>query len=494
MGKTTGADVGKRKKVQLNNAWLKSAWPQPNEPAAISFLRQDFKALKRAKTGKSEGDLRNALADVDVSLDKLHRESEKLLKNHPFKKKAIQKDLQYARSLVQKEFRVLAKVGGSMRVVYNKDFGAAMTEELKKFKIDVGERRVKLSLLEALAVELDEKNALNMLNNMLNDRFDAAVKKCTKTIHGLLRKSGGLMNELTRDGVAGYIGDAASQLEAEMRDVPVAVFRKMRIHADVARKYKKDKAVKITKGAVGVGLGIAGSCLPGTLPLALVALVRSAASLAKEIATVLIDLETKIKHFLSYIKTLAKVYKKHRGAREITMSTINSVLGVDVMPTLAKAKADIKEIEKCVAVFYHRATKLNEKIKDALDKSNELNRKLVKSACDAKSFAKSKLARKTKAATTKLTTLLDKGHDLMRQATTADKQMPFLRKKLKDLGENPGSVDKANVIIGQLINCGIAVAGITDAATVAQAIESMAVAGVGTMLDAADVGKELASL
>ena len=258
----------------------------------------------------------------------------------------------------------------------------------------------------------------------------------------------------------------AHDLQEEMREVPVVVMRKMRIHAAVAKAYKKDKAVKITKGAVGVGLGVAGAALPGTLPFALVALARSIASLAKEIVTVLMDLDTKIKLFVKQLSALAAVYKKHRGAREIALSSLNSVLGVDVAPTLNKAKADLKEIEKCVAVFYHRANKMIKKVYEALDKSNELTKRFEKSASDVKAFMASKKNRKIRKAMDDLDSILNKTHDLMRQAVDAEKKVPQLRKGLKDLGENSGKVDKANVIIGQVINLAIALGGVTDAAAV----------------------------
>jgi hypothetical protein len=173
------------------------------------------------------------------------------------------------------------------------------------------------------------------------------------------------------------------------------------------------------------------------------------------------------------------------------MSTLNSILGVDVLPTLKKVQADFKEIEKSVAVFYHRAEKMNKKIQQGLDKSVALNKKYEASASDVKSFKKSKLARDTKKAEGNLKSAFEKSHDLMRQARVADKQMPYLRTKLKDLGKNAGSVDKANIIIGQLINFGLAVAGITDAAAVGQAIQSISLASVGLLQEGVELGKNL---
>ena len=292
MPKGTDDDVvGKRKKVQLTTAWLKEAWPLRDAPSVQAMLMADFKTLKKAKTGRSQGVLMDALEDVDKGLRALQAEANRIPRTHPLKKKAITKDLEYARSLVAKELGILAKVGNAMRVVYKKDFGVAMAANLTTQKIEVANRPVTLSLLEALAIELDAKNALNMLNNMLNDAFDQSVKTCTKDVQDIVVSHSGFVVGPAKTSIERRIGREVVSLETEMRDIPVAVFRKMRIHADIAAKYKKDKAVKISKGVVGVGLGIAGTASPGTLPFALVTLARSVASLAKEIVTVLMDLD-----------------------------------------------------------------------------------------------------------------------------------------------------------------------------------------------------------
>ena len=155
MPKGTDDDVvGKRKKVQLTTAWLKEAWPLRDAPSVQAMLMADFKTLKKAKTGRSQGVLMDALEDVDKGLRALQAEANRIPRTHPLKKKAITKDLEYARSLVAKELGILAKVGNAMRVVYKKDFGVAMAANLTTQKIEVANRPVTLSLLEALAIEL----------------------------------------------------------------------------------------------------------------------------------------------------------------------------------------------------------------------------------------------------------------------------------------------------------------------------------------------------
>ncbi|MFD3191902.1 hypothetical protein ACFMPD_16785 [Sedimentitalea sp. HM32M-2] len=487
-------DVGIRGKVELTTNWWKQAWPIDKKPANDAKLTKALKDLKKAKVGKSAGDLIDALNDVDTALDAVMGDTGKIPKKNPLKKKAIKNDLKKAKTIVAQDLKALEKHGSKERVIYKKDFGAAMNQSVSDIRLGVSSCPVELKLLEVLALEMEAKGGLAMLNNALNDEFDGAVKKCDKDLRAIVKRAGGLMDADSMSDVIDSVTTHAQDLQEEMRDVPVVVMRKMRIHAAVAKAYKKDKAVKITKGAVGVGLGVAGAALPGTLPFALVALARSIASLAKEIVTVLMDLDTKIKLFVKQLSALAAIYKKHRGAREIALSSLNSVLGVDVAPTLNKAKADLKEIEKCVAVFYHRANKMIKKVYEALDKSNELTKRFEKSASDVKAFMASNKNRKIRKAMDDLDSILNKTHDLMRQAVDAEKKVPQLRKGLKDLGDNSGKVDKANVIIGQIINLAIALGGVTDAAAVGQAIESVAVAGVGLWMDSAEAGKELASL
>lgn len=487
-------DVGIRGKVELSANWWKTAWPFAKRPDADGDMLSALRAYKQAKAGKSRGDLSDALDAIDKALAGLEGDAAKISRKHPLKKKAVTDDLAKARKLVAEQLAELQKYGNQERVVYRKDFGSAVGDRLKDIRVRIATRPVTLSVLEVVAQELDAKNGLALLNNMLNDRFDAAVSICDKDVRAIVRKAGGLMDADAMEACLKALDEQAAALEQEMREVPIAVFRKMRIHADIASRYKKEKAVTIAKGTGGVALGIAGAALPGTLPFALFTLARSVASLAKEIVTVLMDLDTKIKIFLSYIETLAAAYRLQRGTSEIAASALNAALGVEVLPTLNKAKNDLKEIEKCVAVFHHRATQLNKEIVEALDISNQLTARFEKSALDVKAFMSSPRGGKVARAMKNLDKLADKGHELMRQATTAEKQMPFLRKKLRDLGENAGSVDKANVIIAQLISFGLAVAGVCDAAAVGQAVESIVVAEIGGIKDAIDIGKELASL
>lgn len=493
-GKDDDDDVGIRGKVDLSASWWKTAWPLSSAPSADREMLAALKDLKSAKAGKSRGDLSDALDAVDAALVKLEAEAGKISRKHPLKKKAITEDLAKARKLVAAQQAELQKYGSAERVIYRKDFGNAVGDSLKDIRLRIASRPVSLSVLEVVAQELDAKNGLAMLNNLLNDGFDKAVKACEKDVRVIVKKAGGMMDAYSMEACLDALDEAAKALEKDMGDAPLEVFRKLRIHADIARKYKKEKAITIAKGTGGVALGIAGAASPGTLPFALYTLTRSILSLAKEIATVLMDLDQKVKVFLSYCDTLAAWYKKHRGAREMTMNALNTIIGVEVLPTLNKAKADLKEIEKCVGVFYHRTTQINKEIIEALDLSNKLTEKFEKSAVDVRAFMSSPRGGKIAKAMKNLDKLLDKGNDLMRQARTADEQLPYLRKKLKDLGENSANVDKANIIITQLYNFGLAVAGVCDAAAIGQSIQSIVIAETGGIKDAIDIGKELANL
>lgn len=487
-------EVGIRGKVELTNNWWKKAWPLKAKPPGDGRMTKALKDLKKAKIGKSAGDLIDALNEVDAALDVVTGDTGKIPKKNPLKKKAIRQDLKKAKAIVSNDLKEVEKYGSKERVVYKRDFGLAVGDSVKDIKLGVSPCPVELKLLEVLALELDAKGGLGMLNNMLNDSFNSGVKRCDKDLRAIIKKAGGLVDADAMSDVIDTVTSYSQTIQTDMRDAPILVMRKMRIHASVAKTYKKDKAVKITKGAVGVSLGIAGAALPGTLPFALVTLARSIASLAKEIVTVLMDLDTKLKLFVKQLVALAAIYKKHRGAREIALSSLNSVLGVDVAPTLDKAKADLKEIEKCVAVFYHRSNKMLKKVNEALDKSNELTKRFEKSASDVKAFMASKKNRNIQKAMNDLDSILDKTHSLMRQAVEGERTVPQLRRGLKDLGDNSGKVDKANVILGQIVNLGFALGGVTDAAAVGKAIESVAVAGVGLWMDSYEAGKELGGL
>ena len=487
-------EVGIRGKVELTNNWWKKAWPLDSKPSADGRITKALKDLKKAKIGKSAGDVIEALEDVDGALDALIKEADKIPRKYPRKKKALKGDLKKAKGIVASDLTALQKYGSKERVVYKRDFGLAVGDSVKDIKLGVSPCPVELKLLEVLALELDAKGGLGMLNNMLNDDFNARVKVCDKDLRAIIKKAGGLVDADAMGDIIESVTGHSRTLQAGMRDAPILVMRKMRIHASVAKTYKREKAVAITKGTVGVGLGVAGAVLPGTLPFALVALARSIASLAKEIVTVLMDLDTKLKLFVRQLAALAAVYKKHAGARDIALNSLNAVLGVDVAPTIKKARADLKEIEKCVAVFYHRSNKLLKKVNEALDKSNELTKRFEKSASDVKAFMASKKKRNIQKAMDDLNSILDKTHSLMRQAVDAEKKVPQMRRGVKDLEDNVGNVDKANTIITQVINLCFALGGVTDAAAIGKAVESVAVAGVGLWMDSYEAGKDLGSL
>ena len=382
-------------------------------------------------------------------------------------------------------------MGSQETVVYKKSFGAALTENLKDLKITFDGLLVELSLLELLVIELRARRAEAMLNNALNDEFDRVVDACSKEISAQVKKNHGIVNK----------GDAtkaaarhAKVLGMQIRKVPDEVIRKIGLNQRIARKYKRDKAVKITRGVAATGLSAAGVAVPGTTAFAIVGLVRSIAALAKEITTVMMSVERKMKIIVSYLDTLGGIYKKHRGAREVTMSALNTILGVEVLPTLNKAKADFKEVEKSVAVLSHRSQKMQTKVIKALEKSNELTKQYEKNVSDLRAFMASSRTGKVKKAMKNLDKILDGTHKIVKRVVAAEKQVPLIRRQLKDLGENPGGVDKANIIISQTINLCNALAGIADAAAVGKAIESVVLADLSAWNDAVDIGKEIADL
>jgi hypothetical protein len=503
--KSDEKEMFKSGKVEIAERWLKSAWPK-EKPKNFSDMTNAFKNYKKAKVGQSVGDLDTALNHIIRWSDVLQANVNKQFQNYPTAKKRALKDLDTLKDIAKKQIAENARRGAAPVVVYNKDFGFFVNAALKKKKLDrisLPKQMIEVRLLELLVTEIAAKNGEAMLNIKFNYVFDDAVSNCVTDLEKLVKAKSGLVDTKEIDKIR---QKHVKALEADMVSVPTEVIRKIGIVKEISAKYKKDKAIKIGVAAGGVALSGAAIALPGTQPLAIVGLVRSVIALARQIADIAMKIETKIASFLSYLKTLSKWYKKHRGAREVTFSTLNSMIGTDILPTLAKAKSDLKEIENSLAVMFNYSQKLQKKVIEALDKSNKYTRGFTNFVNTTKKDAfgawlDTNRTRKVTRSMASLDALLDKTHTIVSRCVKADKQVLTLRRNLKNLGDNPAEIDKACTIIGIAITAGMAIGGVADAGAAmsgvtvaAEHIASIAGASIAGLNDAVDIGKEVASL
>ena len=182
--------------ARLETKWFKKLWPDDDAPAIVA--RGKLKAYANVKGGRSTSTVILALEELDDALAKLETFSKTKkkwggLRKRGKKQKSVEAELANMRALCAKQIAVSKKFRGQLTVVYNRNFGAAVTERLEKAgsKMTVEGHEIKLKLLEVLVLELSAKRAEAMLNNACNDLFDDAAKACAEEIAKLVHANFG---------------------------------------------------------------------------------------------------------------------------------------------------------------------------------------------------------------------------------------------------------------------------------------------------------------
>lgn len=477
--------------AQIAVGWWKEAWPSKDLPKNFDAMTKAIKDVKKAKAGLSVIKHREALDALIALIDPLAKEADKQFRRHPLDKRKAQKNLTELCAVAMAE-KSRAKMTQTPVTVFKKPFGLHLKDTINHEGpiSKIGRMDIEIKLMSGFVDELRDKNAEALLNRLANRVFDDYVKRSVTMVETFVDRRDGGLTKKDRKELTQLIDQIAEELSDELTKVPGQVMRKIGIDEKMAREYKIDKGVSITKGVVGTGIAAAGIAVPGTTPLAIAGTIRSALALFKDLAQLFMSLERKIKIFDSYLHRLQEMFaraeaegKKMKGskaAKEFGLETLNTVLGFDVIPTVKKANADLKEIESHLAMMSVKAQALQKALAQALDKSD----KLIKNLRSEKNFENWQALFKDLPGTEKkLQEAIDEAFKIAERVVTAEDDVVRIRAQMKLIQQPGTNLKRLGVAVDLMVSASLSVGGQCDAAIVGKALESNLVATGATLFE-----------
>lgn len=488
--------------VSISEAWWKDLWkkkimaePHARDTKVITAI----KAYKSAMRGKKKGDVLDAL---DNLRDELFASVKRNLKRADLNTK--QKDkldfaLADADALAESKRREVVKSGDAVKTIYNIDFGTVVNRVYKGKLVMTVSRPIEMKMMEVVIDELSASGADAMLYSEIDKLVEAAAGRFAARVDLYFNNNIGKIGKKEMDAFTKKTADDELQkLSDALERVPTDIMKKVRVHREIAHKYRKEKAIGIGRGVAGAALGVGGVFLPGTTAFAAVMAARSCAALAKEIGETVMSLKAKVKILQRTLGELESAYAKHKGEKEIARDAVNAVLGIDVIPTIGKAKGQLGDIEKDMKTTFHRARVANKRVQKALAAMDKVEAKIIGSPVSG--IKKGALKMKVKLARRELDGLVDSVYRLMKHANYAEAKLPDLRGKLDEIGPLSGKVEKAKVAIRGAIAIGTSIAGMGDAgaatglAKTAESVIANGVAFEGLMESVIDTMNEVNEL
>lgn len=513
----TDKEARKRAKPELNERWWKAAWPGETSAKNAKAMTDAIKAYKAARRGVVQSKLLAKLIELSLAADKLRTEAKTSLKPYPKRLKAICADLDAFDALVAVERKATAKFGSKTQQVYQYNFADKVTEVLNKDKdgkrIKIKGTLVKVELLEVIVQEIDGKNALSALfaqySNALEDQADKAAKEIIKLAVERRGKHDGTTAKLAQP----IIDSHASTLSELHHKAPTNVVKKLGLNASLEKQYQKElnkRRRAIAKSTIMTAASGAAIALPGTQAFAIYGCARSAAGLAQQIIEHNLKITTAASIVQKHLIYLAKAFSDAskgvgRAASETGGTTLNAVLGIDLVPTLDKTTSNLSILKLNTSHAGFKTQKLIDEIMKMMDSCTDLNR-TVNTMPKLHPYKK-RLEKNLKRNEKSLDGLLKKTASLGKQLNIVERKLPALEKALKDLGKNSKKQDFANYTVKVLVNLtAVAGGGLVDATAAttaagsavkgAQEIAAMTIASVGyadelhsTAQDVVDLGK-----
>lgn len=511
----TKKELSKRRKPEINERWWKEAWPGERPAKSGKAMINAIKVYKAARRGTIQSDLMLSLNGLNAATAKLHKEAASILSAVPKRKKAIQSDLDAFDILVEVERKSGAKFGTKTREVFRYDFAAKVMEFLNKSedgrRVKLKSPMVKIELLEAIVQEIDAKNALSALFTQYSNALEDEVKKAAAKVDALVKARSGSNADNTAKLAQKILDTHADTLSELHHKAPTNVVRKLGLNAALEKQYQKElnkRRRQIAKSTVLTAASGVAIALPGTQAFAIYGFARSAAGLAQQLVEHNIKIATAAKLLQGHLIYLAKAFNKAskgvgRAVSETGGTTLNAVLGFDLVPTLDKATSSFKDLKLNTSHAGFKTQKLIDNIMGMMDSCSDLDKtvsSLSKTHPNKKSFDKN-LARKEK----KLDKLIKKTQRLGKQLNVVERKLPALGKALKDLGKNSAGQDFANYTVKVLINLGaIAGGGLVDATAAttaagsavegAKEIAAMTIASIGEANELYETAKNVRDL
>jgi len=493
----TDKEIKKRVPPGLNQRWWKQAWPGEKPSKHDRSVAVAIKDYKDARRGTAQSLVVIELNKLTALLGKVEVEAKSSLKAYPKRRKAIVSDVVALNTIIEKQHKDALKFGNKTREVFRYDFAARVVDvvkdnpDCKGFKPKA--QLTKIELLEAIVQELDGKNLLNSLYAEYDNALQTMVAKAVSDIKATGVKRRGRNAHNTGKLFSKIIDGHGATLADLMHKAPTNVIKKLGLNAEMEAEYQKElkkRRKEIFKGTVmTVASGVA-IALPGTQAFAIYGFARSAAGLAQQIVEHNISIATAAKIIEKQLIFLATTFKKSAGraVSETGATTLNAVLGVDIIPTLDKATSNMKLLKINTRHAGFKTQKLTDLIMDMMD-SNKRLEKTVNGLPDNHPYKK-RLGKNLARNERQLDKLLKKTSELAKKLNTVERKLPTLGKALNDLGKNGKGQIAANAIAKILVNLGgIASGGLVDAtAAVETAAATVSVAEKVAAISIASVG------
>lgn len=401
---------------QLNAAWWKKAKPLLYKDPGLGDALKDWEiaedSMDVAKRTKAISDLKKMLGTVVVAMGKKDYDVEVTVL-----KKMTKLILAEENKTKEMASRPVAteppkqKMGSSV-TIWERDISAEVLKKhkpewLKNFSGYKLAMTLNKDLLDVFEEEEDyvtpafiAQDAEEMAQNLIG-----ALVKTLQNIDSASKGKKPQEVDKLREGFGPLAEKAIKAVEGEMAKIPVARWNKFVKQKQQYKDYKIKAGLNVTIGVLGVigsSAGIVGSGGAG-LALGIVTLVRSAASLMKQIRDLAVEAETIEKNLKKDLDTLHQRYitatgdikSGKLGATEITGTVLKSILGIDppFVSTIPKCKNNMdlwqnkvagitvegRRLFKDVSQGLKECTKLEGMIKGAQSKeARKLYDKLVK--------------------------------------------------------------------------------------------------------------------
>lgn len=327
----------------------------------------------------------------------------------------------------------------------------------------------------------------------LNDLFDEAVADFRRTVLDMVAGNDGLKLTERQRGVVQIEGTRRMrQLEKRLAGVGAALVTTAAAQSRAAKDYATKTALDVTVATLGVAASGAGPAMPGTTAVAIVGLIRSAARLGEEIASLVLTLEEQQDILREEIETRRKSHEKGaRGAKELGKETVNALIGAEIMLT---HKSCTKHHETCIGtlnVLAHRVGKQQRKVVKAIADLSCMEGELDAMAADRSRFRRSALRLRIKALQSSLDGLLGRATRTVDRVARAEKEAPKLARALAGFGENSDRVQDLGKAIGLIVNLGFSAGSVGD--SIGQSVQALNIAA-NTLSLANDVESELIGL
>ena len=493
--------ITKAGNVEISSRWWNSAWPDEVKKNAVqkdmSGAIAEFEKLKRSR---SKTKILKTLTEISVCADALKRDAQKTFSSYPKFRASFQKNLEKLGKLALAQRTLVADTGNKSTKIWEKDLAQSVKANLKKLnkplagRMDFTKitRSATIKIPEIVLVELEERNADTQIYRELDKIHTSFGLKCATEIN---KQFGNTTHIKTADVTAinKTIEKWSKHFENAVALVPEQVIAKIAIHKSIASKYKRDRAVAITRAGVGVAVSGAAIAAPGTQALAIAGLVRSCISLSKEIASFAANIERKMIDLRRYIKLLDVAYNQAhvRHEAEVSLSLLNGVLGVDVLPTLKKAQDDLDDVSGNFSLSYTKLQKKQKNLSDAISKLDKLRADVSNSAIKKSKVKSIRMYQDIVFLEGILNAQLEEAFNSARRINKVEKELPKIRKKLNDLGKNPTSTKVCAFLAHAAGGLAWSISGTFDASLVAGETDKAVAVFMNSMSILSDISGEM---